>query len=160
MSRWLQNSRWAIFRVSVRFAAGWGLAVLLVAVLARPVFGQDPSAKSFSADDLEFFEKEVRPILAKHCFECHGPEVSEPSGKLQMVSHAAFVVGGESGPAINLENVGESLLVHAINYSGLYEMPPDSKLPESEIATLTKWVERGAPWPPSGTSQDDRAKEI
>ncbi len=146
MSGRQQNQCEAKFRASVRFAVCFVLAVAYVVMDGRPSLGQEPSAKSFPAEDLEFFEKEVRPLLAKRCFECHGPNVSEPEGDLQMVSHAAFVVGGESGPAINLENVSESILVQAINYSGLYEMPPDSKLPESEIAILTKWVERGAPW--------------
>ena len=39
----------------------------------------------------------------------------------------------------------ESLLVDAINYGELYQMPPKAKLPADEIATLIKWVEIGAP---------------
>ena len=41
----------------------------------------------------------------------------------------------------------ESLLIDAINYGELYKMPPKSKLPQAEIATLTRWIELGAPWP-------------
>ena len=43
-------------------------------------------------------------------------------------------------------NPKESLLVDAINYGETYQMPPKSKLPDDEIATLTEWVKRGAPW--------------
>ena len=43
-------------------------------------------------------------------------------------------------------NPAESLLVDAINYGETYQMPPKSKLPAEEIATLTEWVKRGAPW--------------
>ena len=39
-----------------------------------------------------------------------------------------------------------SLLVDAINYGDVYQMPPKSKLPEAEIAILTRWVEMRLPW--------------
>ena len=91
MSGRQQNLCEAKFRASVRFAVCFVLALAFVVMDGRPSLGQEPSAKSFPADDLEFFEKEVRPLLAKRCFECHGPNVSEPEGELQMVSHAAFV---------------------------------------------------------------------
>ena len=40
----------------------------------------------------------------------------------------------------------KACLVDAINYGENYQMPPKSKLPPEEIATLTEWVQRGAPW--------------
>ncbi len=137
-------------------ASGWCCGALLLALslfllgFAQPsVMAQVKQEGEFSPDDLEFFEKQVRPILANRCFECHGPEVDDPEGKLQMVSREAILSGGETGPAIDLEHPDKSLLVEAINYSGLYEMPPDSKLPDAEIETLTEWVKRGLPWPPT-----------
>jgi hypothetical protein len=55
--------------------------------------------------------------------------------------------GGNSGPAVVPGKPGESLLVDAINYGDIVQMPPKSKLPKGEIEALTRWVERGAPWP-------------
>ena len=43
-------------------------------------------------------------------------------------------------------NPKESLLVDAINYGETVQMPPKSKLADAEIATLTEWVKKGAPW--------------
>ena len=60
---------------------------------------------------------------------------------------AAALKGGDTGPAIVPGKPKESLLIDAINYGELYQMPPKSKLPAEEIAALTKWVELGAPWP-------------
>ena len=61
--------------------------------------------------------------------------------------HAKRVLaGGSTGPAVVPGNPRESLLVDAINYGETYHMPPKSKLPPEEIATLTEWVQRGAPW--------------
>jgi hypothetical protein len=54
--------------------------------------------------------------------------------------------GGETGPAVDLAKPGASLLLQAVRYEGL-EMPPSGKLPAAQVATLTKWVERGAPMP-------------
>ncbi len=54
--------------------------------------------------------------------------------------------GGETGPAIVPGEPAESLLIQAVNWTEL-EMPPKSKLPDGEIAILTRWVESGAVWP-------------
>ncbi len=93
---------------------------------------------------VEYFEKSVRPILAERCFGCHGP--SKQKGGLRLDARAAILAGGATGPAVVPGNAKESLLVDAINYGETYQMPPKSKLPDAEIATLTEWVRRGAPW--------------
>ncbi len=97
----------------------------------------DPSA-------IEFFEKSVRPILAARCQGCHGPE--KQKGGLRLDARRAVINGGSTGPAIVPGNPQESLLVDAINYGEQFQMPPKSKLPVEEIATLTEWVKRGAAW--------------
>ncbi len=93
---------------------------------------------------VEFFEKSVRPILATRCQGCHGP--TKQKGGLRLDARAAILAGGTTGPAVVPGNPKESLLVDAINYGETYQMPPKSKLPDQEVATLTRWVEMGAPW--------------
>jgi uncharacterized protein DUF1553/uncharacterized protein DUF1549/cytochrome c len=107
------------------------------------------SASFLQADDssLEFFEKQVRPLLAARCYECHSGKITKPKGGLRLDSRAAALKGGETGPAVVPGKPKESLLVDAINYGELYQMPPKTRLPAEEIASLTKWVEMGAPWP-------------
>ncbi|HEY2250861.1 MAG TPA: PSD1 and planctomycete cytochrome C domain-containing protein, partial [Planctomycetaceae bacterium] len=99
-----------------------------------------------SAEDIEFFEKEIRPILVQSCQKCHGDRKQE--GGLRLDSQSALLKGGDSGPAIAAEKPDESLLVEAIGYAGDIKMPPKAKLPDEQIAALTAWVKRGAPWPP------------
>jgi hypothetical protein len=103
-------------------------------------------AAAIKADpaDVDFFEKKVRPILSARCQGCHGPE--KQKGGLRLDARATVLAGGTTGPAVVPGNPKESLLVDAINYGETYQMPPKSKLPPGEIATLTEWVERGAPW--------------
>ncbi len=93
---------------------------------------------------MEFFEKDVRPILATRCQGCHGP--SKQKGGLRLDTRASILSGGTTGPAVVPGDPRESLLVDAINYGEAYQMPPKSKLPDDEIATLTRWVKMGAPW--------------
>jgi len=97
-----------------------------------------------TAELAQFFEREVRPLLAERCFSCHGNQ--KQSGGLRLDIRANLLQGGESGPSIVPGKPSESLLLEAIRYES-YEMPPDGKLPDKEIAILTKWVELGAPWP-------------
>lgn len=137
--------------VTARAAAHLFAAVIFAALLFGPldqatVQAEEPAAK-FSASDLEFFEKEVRPLLVKRCYKCHSGE--EPKGSLSLESREALLTGGDSGPAIEPGKPDESLLIESVNYTGLYEMPPKSKLPAAELKTLTKWVKLGAPWPAS-----------
>lgn len=127
----------------------WLSALLLGLVLfpwasSRPCRGSEPPA--FAAEDLEFFEKEVRPILVARCYECHGSKKASRGG-LRVDSRAALLVGGATGPAIVPGDPKNSLLIDAINYGDVYQMPPKTRMPASEVAILTKWVERGAPWP-------------
>ncbi|HWC89282.1 MAG TPA: DUF1549 domain-containing protein, partial [Pirellulales bacterium] len=102
------------------------------------------SAEVSSAENLEFFEKQVRPLLAARCQECHSG--AEPKGNLRLASRGDLLTGGDTGPAVVPGDPKESLLVDAINYGDTYQMPPKSKLPAAEIAVLTRWVELGAPW--------------
>jgi cytochrome c553 len=101
--------------------------------------------KKPSAEQVEFFEKSVRPILVANCFECHGSE--KHKGRLRLDSRGTMMQGGDSGPAIVAGNPKDSLLIHAIQYKDELKMPPKGKLSDAEIAVLTTWVQQGAPWP-------------
>ncbi|MEZ5978052.1 MAG: DUF1549 domain-containing protein [Planctomycetota bacterium] len=95
-----------------------------------------------------FFEREVRPILALNCFECHGPNVEEPKGHLRMASREHLAAGGSRGPAIVPGDVEASLLVHAVRYDpATINMPPTGPLSKAKVAVLEKWIAMGAPWP-------------
>ncbi len=101
--------------------------------------------------DLEFFEKQVRPLLTAHCLECHGG--GETNGGLSLDSRAAWMKGGDSGPAIVPNQPDQSRLIEAVGYKNRdLQMPPKKALSESEVATLVEWVKRGAPDPRESNS--------
>ena len=53
-------------------------------------------------EGVEFFEKKVRPLLVKHCYECHGPDeqkggldLTKPEGAVKVLeSGASAIVAG------------------------------------------------------------------
>lgn len=106
-----------------------------------------PAVQSqFQAQDIEFFERQIRPLLVEHCHDCHGPDANE--GGLKLDARATILKGGDNGAAIKPGHPGESLLIEAIEYGpDGFQMPPDGKLPDEAIAALVKWVKIGAPWP-------------
>jgi len=110
------------------------------------------AAQAIPPEHLDFFEKEVRPLLVKRCFECHDGKVTK--GGLSLASAHGWKTGGDSGPAILPSKPDDSLLIRSIRYTDEdYLMPPKKKgkLPDEEIAILTKWVAMGAPDPRTGT---------
>ena len=134
------------------FARSVGLVAFLWLLTASSTSKSDePVTDRIPAEDREFFEKKVRPLLIKRCFECHGG--SEAAGGLSLASANGWKHGGDSGPAIAPGKPDESLLIEAINYESL-EMPPleaGGKLPDDEIVILTKWIAMGAPDPRVGS---------
>src|ERR1051326_316561 len=58
------------------------------------------------------FAKQVQPILAKYCYECHGPEKQKAG--LRLDQKDAALKGGESGPLLIPGNSSQSLLTLAI----------------------------------------------
>jgi mono/diheme cytochrome c family protein len=110
--------------------------------------GASAGEPDFPAEQVAFFEKQVRPILAERCHKCHGP--AKAKGGLRLTDRAAVLAGGDTGPAAVPGKSAESLLVKAIGYAGDLQMPPSGKLPQAEIDILVRWVEAGLPSTPGG----------
>ena len=105
------------------------------------------SATEIEAEQVAFFENEVRPLLVEHCYECHSHE-SEINGGLALDSMPGWQSGGDSGTTIVPGDPDASLLMKAVRYANPdYEMPPDGKLDDGSIETLRKWIAMGAPDP-------------
>ncbi len=110
-----------------------------------------------SADQLEFFESRVRPLLIEHCLECHSAE-TEASGGLLLDSRPNWQRGGDNGAAIVSREPDASLLVRAIEYDDpMLQMPPEGKLSAAAIADLKRWIAMGAPDPRNEVSEKPSA---
>ena len=98
-----------------------------------------------SAD--EYFEKNVRPVLAKRCQACHNPKAAQAG--LDLTTAAGFRKGADTGPVVVASDAANSRLLQVTSYLERLKMPPTGKLPDDELAVLRTWVERGAAWPAS-----------
>jgi len=103
-------------------------------------------AQEFETAQLEFFEKKVRPLFAKHCHKCHSVNAKRIEAGLLLDSRASQLRGGDSGPAIKPGKADQSRMIQAVRYED-FEMPPKGQLPAQEVATLVRWIDMGAPWP-------------
>src|SRR5690348_548684 len=80
------------------------------------------------------FNNEVRPILARHCFKCHGPDDKARKAKLRLDQREAVLRGGKSRkPAIVPGRPEQSELIQRIFADGEEEVmpPPHTKNPLS-----------------------------
>jgi len=101
-----------------------------------------------ATEGFAFFESQVRPLLVKHCYECHSEEAGKQKGGLWLDRKAGWETGGDGGPSIIPGNPDASLLIHSIRYGDEnLQMPPKSKMTTEEIAVLEQWVAMGAPDP-------------
>ena len=94
------------------------LAVCCSVLLFHPLSEADESE--------QFFEREIRPLLAEKCVGCHGAK--KQSGGLRLDSREAILRGGDSGPAAVSGDAAGSLLVQAVSYAGDLQMPPEQPL--------------------------------
>jgi len=104
------------------------VAILPCATIA-PLIAEEPSLD---------FARDVRPILQRHCLECHGPKVQK--GKLRLDTRDALQKKSELAVEI-LRRVG-------LPKTDVDVMPSRGEpLTSEQVAILSRWIKSGAPWP-------------
>ena len=104
-----------------------------------------------SQQQSEFFEKQVRPVLANNCFACHA---KARMGGLQLDSREHLMKGGQDGPVVVPGDPEKSLLIQAVRKTHeRIKMPPQGKLSDREVDDLAAWVREGAVWPDSAVAE-------
>lgn len=94
------------------------------------------------------FARDIQPILAQRCFDCHGADKAK--GGLHLNTRANALRGGESGePAFIVGHSAKSLLLQRILTEDENDVMPQKgdRLPPAEIAKLKQWIDEGAIWP-------------
>ena len=94
------------------------------------------------ADDPVRYDRDVRPILADHCFACHGPDAATREGELRLDQPVA----GERGIIVAGKPARSELIKRVRSRDPDIRMPPaDSRneLSSAEIGILTRWIDQG-----------------
>jgi hypothetical protein len=100
--------------------------------------------------------RDVKPILSRRCYACHGA-LQRKSG-LRLDTATAIRRGGDTGPAIVAGQAAESLLIEAVTGADGWRMPPEGEpLSDPEILRLRSWIDQGAKAPPEPEPADPRA---
>jgi hypothetical protein len=121
----------------------------------------DSADKPATADQIAFFEKSIRPVLVKECYECHASTAKEIKGGLTLDTRDGIRTGGDTGPAIVPGSTSKSLLIKAIRHVDPERgMPPTKKLPEEVVAAFERWISMGAPDPRDGVASKATKYEI
>ena len=99
------------------------------------------------AAQLPDFNRDVQPLLAQHCYRCHGPDKAE--GGLRLSEHDAALAELDSGQRAIVPGkpVESELLARVSSADEAARMPPEGKpLKPEEIELLRRWIASGAAW--------------
>ncbi len=112
-------------------------------VIAIPAPAAEPSEEGEA-----LFAKIVQPLLTERCYKCHSVDAEKVKGELLLDSRVTALKGGESGAGFVPSEPERSQIVEAIRWTDKdLQMPPKTKLSDSEIADVERWIRMGAPWP-------------
>lgn len=121
------------------------MRLLLTAMLVLSWLNAPAQGQRFSSEQVEFFEKQIRPILIEKCLACHGAHVSK--AKLRLDSRNAVLKGSSGGPILSVGHPDQSRLIEVLKFQGDVQMPPAGKLTDDQIKAFERWIELGLPWP-------------
>jgi hypothetical protein len=119
-----------------------------------------PIVRAFAADKVDF-TRDVRPILEKACWKCHGP--NKQQGGLRFDLRMGAIRAGESGAnAITPGKAAESELIRRVESANADErMPPESApLTAEQLKILRAWINQGANWPDAAESDGNVRREL
>jgi hypothetical protein len=99
------------------------------------------------------FNREIRPLLAKKCFACHGPDDEHREAGLRLDTREGATAELDSGSrAIIVGKSTGSELVRRIRSTDAGEQMPPAEtgitLTESQKALLARWIDEGASYAP------------
>ena len=94
------------------------------------------------------FARDIQPLLASRCYDCHGPEKAK--GGLHLTTLKNALRGGESGePTFIAGASARSLLIKRVTTLDEDDVMPQKseRLAPAEVALLRRWIDEGAVWP-------------
>lgn len=96
------------------------------------------------------FIKEIQPILAGKCFQCHGPDEKSREARLRLDTESGIFSSRKKGKVVDPGSAQESLIFQRITSSDPDDImpPPETKKPltSEEVELISAWINSGAEW--------------
>ncbi len=96
------------------------------------------------------FQRDIKPILSNHCYQCHGPDAENRKAGLRLDTQQGVLAKGARGTVVVPGNPAESLLIQrAAHAKPALRMPPPyahKDLSADQVKTLEAWISEGAVW--------------
>ncbi len=93
------------------------------------------------------FTQEIQPLLAKHCYSCHGPDVQEGGLRLDQREQAFKKLESEATAVVPNHPGQSELIARIISKDEGLQMPPEGeRLKPEQVAVLKRWIQQGAEW--------------
>jgi hypothetical protein len=133
-----------LIELSVRFPGEKGMTNKFTVCLATMMAFVTCAA---SAEDLSF-NRDIRPLLAENCFQCHGPDPGPREAELRFDIREIAVATRDGSAAIVPGDADASGLIVRVN-----SQDPDLRMPPAEtgkrltveqIEQLRRWIDSGA----------------
>jgi mono/diheme cytochrome c family protein len=100
------------------------------------------------------YVRDIKPILSRYCFSCHGPKRQRNGLRLDFAR--AIRKGGNRGPAVVPGKSANSLIIHALTGKGDLSMPPRGpRMKPAQIALVAAWIDAGAIVPADEVALED-----
>ena len=100
-----------------------------------------------ASNEVVDFVQDVKPILAKHCYACHGPDESEGGLNLSTKSTAFAETDSGSHAIVPSDPAASEILVRVTSNDEFDQMPPEGeRLTPSQVEILRQWIQQGATW--------------
>ncbi|MFK7777632.1 MAG: DUF1549 domain-containing protein [Gimesia sp.] len=93
------------------------------------------------------FTQQIQPLLAKHCYSCHGPDVQEGGLRMDQSEQAFKQMESEAIAVVPQHPEKSEIISRLVSKDESLQMPPEGdRLKPKEIDLLRDWIQQGAEW--------------
>ena len=123
--------------------------LLVIVATAQLIVATANAQTTASETGLVDFNREIRPILADHCFQCHGPDsASREAGlRLDNQSDAWAELGSGSSAIVPGKSSESELIRRVLHEDDDLRMPPlelNKPVSAADVELLRRWINEGA----------------
>jgi len=90
------------------------------------------------------FQRDIRPLLAKRCFACHGPDANSRKANLRLDTREGATGMGGGLTGIVPGSSAQSRVVARISHLTRPMPPEGERLTSAQIEMIKKWIDAGA----------------